>query len=140
VNPNTLEVVKKKKYPYEANEIILKPYKKGPKSAGYAAEFDPKAVITYHKGLWPFRSIGKRVMLMESAGKCISYENGHTNEADIPIWSRQYEEKLFDANVLKAAGTVNSKTQTSTMLYIIGIAGIIMNVIVLLVITGRLRI
>lgn len=134
----------RRKLKMENNHIIIKEPKKGRGGAGYKAKFDKSCIITFvHKPLWPLprpRFLKQKLMLIDGADKCISFRFEEDKVGvDMPVWNREMEEKLFEANVIKASGQISSKLKVPSLLYILLIASLAVCFLTFLVVSGRLH-
>lgn len=130
----------RKRYPFEGNRIIIQKWDKN-KHGGYMPTFTPSSVKLYKSGIWPFRSLKRRVYLMKDASACIDFTFlDEQDKAIMPTVTRGDIAKVFKMEVFRAAGTITNKLQVPTMLYILSIIPTMFCLIILLVITGRLRI
>ena len=130
---------KTKKYPIEGNQIIIKPAKRGRGGAGYKAKFDKNCLIPYHVGFGPFKQLKQKLMLIEGASKCVSFDFAD-KKAYMPSWSRKGLEKASEATVIKAAGASFQKLKIPTLLYVALFMVAILEFLNFLVSTGRVRI
>lgn len=127
--------LKTRKLKVEGNFIIVRKEKKG-KTSGYRAEFDKECLLPYRTIL---RILKQKLMLVDGAERCISFKIGKDKaDIDMPVWDRQAEEKLFQANAIKASGQVTGKMDIPPMLYIVMMVGVIFSVLTLLAVSGRL--
>ena len=131
--------LKTKKYPIEGNQIIIKPAKRGRGGAGYAAKFDKNCLLPYHVGLWPFKHLKQKLMLIEGAAKCVSFDFTD-KKANMPNWSREALERASEATVIKAAGATFQKLKIPTLLYIALFLVVGLEFLNLLVLTGKVTI
>jgi len=131
----------KKKFPVEGNTIVIRPARRGPGGAPYKAEFDRDCLIPYWTGWGPFKKLHQKLLLIEGADKCVSFNfKRDIGEINLPIWDRETEARLFEASVIKAAGATVQKIKIPTSLSIILILLVIMQFISLLLLSGRVRI
>ena len=129
--------LKTKKLKVEGNYIIVRKERKG-KISGYRAEFDKECLLPYRTQLHILKN---KLMLVDGADRCISFKIGKDKaDVDIPVWDRQSEEKLFQANTIKASGQVSGKMDIPPMLYIVMMVGVLFSVLTLLAVSGRLKI
>jgi len=130
----------KKRYPFDGNRIIIQKWDKN-KHGGYMPTFTPSSVKLYKSGIWPFRSLKRKVYLMKDANACIDFAFlDNQDKATMPTVTRADIIKIFKMEVFRAAGAITNKLQVPTMLYILSIMPTMFCVIILLVITGRLKI
>jgi hypothetical protein len=129
----------RKKYPIEADQVVIRKGRPVPGGAAYKAKFDEDCVVYFWSGYWPFKSLKRKLMLQDGATECINIR-APPMIFKIPMWDRATEEELFKASVIKASGASMLKLQIPTLLYIMSFAGIAISVIILMVLTGRVRI
>jgi len=82
----------------------------------------------------------RKAYLREDANKCIPVLRKIDKPEDVPVWDADTEEKLFDANVIKATGATTSKIQIPISVYLLLIVIVALSFITLLQVTGRIRI
>jgi len=126
----------KKKYPIVDNSLEIRPPRTGPGGTAYRVEFDRNCIIPFETGIWPFKSKKEKVMFAMGASKCINFGKG---AIQVAMWDKTSEEELFKANVIKAAGATTTKTQIPMLLYLLIATVIMLQVIGILMSTGRLR-
>ena len=127
----------KKRYNYEGNKLLIRKGKD--RHAGYNPRFSKNSIIPYRTGFGPLKFWKHKVILIDGADECLNF-NAELPEAEIPVWDRKSEEKLFEANVIKASGTVSNKIQIPTLFYLLLIFPTILGFVNILIMTGRLRI
>lgn len=97
------------------NKIIIR---KGKETVDeYAPTFDHTCIINYKAG-FPIKRHKQKLLLMSGADQCISFHFS-LPEADLPMWDRESEERLFEANVVKASGSTHQKIQLPTTFYVL---------------------
>jgi len=133
--------LKTKKYPVEGNHIIIREGKRGRGGAGYTPSFDRDCLVPYYVGFWPFKHLKQKLMLIEGADKCVSFNfTEEKAEVDTPTWSREALEKASEATVIKAAGATFQKLKIPALLYIALFMVVGLEFLILLVLSGRVRI
>ena len=139
-------VKSKKKYPIRGNKVIIRPARKGPGGTEYAPTFDKSCILPYVVGWGPFKRLKHKLVLIDGANRCVSFrftkdEQGNkVAMIDVPVWDRWTEEEFFKANVIKAAGSTIQKVSIPTSVYVLLALIFIMQIIGLLVASGRVRI
>ena len=138
------EGMRKKKLKAEGGQVIVRKGAKGRGKADYRATFTRESLIHYQKkALWPLpypNVLKQKLMLIDGADECITLKYDEGEASQMPVWSREVEEKLFEANVLKAAGSISQKIEVPFMLYIILMVLAMVGFLNLMVATGRLKI
>jgi hypothetical protein len=134
-------IKQRKKFPIEGNKVVIRPPRRGPGGAGYYVEFDRDCLLPYEVGFGPFKRLKHKLMLIEGADHCISFrvKDGEAL-VDMPVWDRWSEERLFKANVIKAAGSTIQQVKIPAIIYILLFLTFAMQFITLLVASGRIRI
>lgn len=131
--------LKTKKYPIEGNQIIIKPAKRGRGGAEYKAKFDRNCLLPYHVGFWPFKQLKQKLMVIEGADKCISFDFTD-KKATKPSWTREGLEKASQATVIKAAGATFQKLKIPALLYIALFMVAALEFLNLLILTGKVKV
>lgn len=111
------------------------------KSIGESAEFTTNSVIREKRGFFNIllnRKVDK-VVMMEGADKCITYFNGNVNEADIPTVDKATIQRYADEAGIQIAGQAATKLELPMGFYFSIIIVMVLNVLVLLVASGRLK-
>jgi len=117
------------------NKVIIR---KGKETVDeYAPTFDHTCVLNYRSG-FPFKRHKQKLLLMEGADHCISFHFS-LPEADIPMWDRRTEERLFEANVVKASGSTHQKIVLPTMFYLLTIMALVFSLLSFLQLAGVVR-
>ncbi|MDH7607704.1 MAG: hypothetical protein QHH12_08145 [Candidatus Bathyarchaeota archaeon] len=127
---------KVKKCPIESDHVIIRSPRRGPGGSAYKARFNEDCIIYYTAGLWPFKRLKRKLLLKDGATECI---NLHADPIELPTWDRATEEKLFEANVIKAAGATVHRIQIPALLYFLVFMGVVMQFITLLIVTGKVK-
>lgn len=131
-----------RKYPIEGNNIVIRAAKRGRGGAAYTASFDKHCLLPYYVGFWPFKQLKQKLMLIEGADECVSFD--FTDKTDtktkMPTWTREALEKASEASVIKAAGATFQKMKIPTLLYVALFMCVGMQFLILLVLTGRVKI
>jgi hypothetical protein len=131
------DITRKKRYKIQGNKIIIRKWDKN-KNYGYQPTFDKGSIVLY-RSLSLF--LRRKVYLIDGADRCISFNfEGKLATADIPIWDREGEEKLFEANVVKSAGTITGKIEIPMIFYMLLLGSMMVSFLTLLVSSGRLTI
>lgn len=125
-----------KKYPIVGNSVEIE--KKTGKRPSYRPKFSKDCILPYFTGKWIFKKINFKLMLKEGANECINYYSG--DKVNVPTCDRKAIKDYFDAHVVKHAGATTQKIQIPMLLYVGFIAVIILQVIGILLQTGRIRI
>ena len=134
-------IKQKKKFPIESNKIVIRKGKKGPGNIAYKPSFDRDCLLNYQKGFGPFKKLKQKLLLVEGADKCISFKfHKDTAKVDMPVWSRQSEQNLFRASVIKAAGATVQRLQIPVFVYILLFVTAALGFIQLLISTGKIRV
>jgi hypothetical protein len=126
----------KRVFQTEDNKIIIRP--STDKTEGYKAGFTRECLIPYRTFFGLVQR--QKLLLIDGADECIKfkYEEDKTS-IDAPIWNRKMEEKLFKANVIKAAGSISQKIEVPMLLYLAMFGCMILSVVTVLVVSGRLK-
>jgi hypothetical protein len=138
--------MRKRKLRVEGNQVIVRSSKKGRGLPDYRASFDESSIILYKKGIWPFKLLRQKVMLIDGADKCISLHYGFDAQGspqarlDLPLYDRSAMERLAEATVIKNAGNVSAKMQIPGSFFMVSLLGLALSLITLLVVSGRLKI
>ena len=134
-------VKSKKKYPIEADKVVIDPGKRGRGNPPYKPSFNKDCILPYYTGFGPFKRLKQKLLLIDGASKCVSFEfNNGKGIVDMPLWDRPTEEKLFDASVIKAAGATTQKVKISPLLYIALFMVVGMQFLTILLLTGKVRV
>ena len=135
IGPNGVK--SRKKYPIEGNTVVIRKAKRGRGPAAYKPTFTKDCVVPYNKGIWPFRRLKQKLMLMEDADACIDFYS--FTKVNVPTFDRKTSEELFEANVVRKAGATTTKVQVPLSLYLfMGIIAVLAFVNILIS-TGRVR-
>jgi hypothetical protein len=124
---------KTKKCKTISGKAIIK--KQTKRHAERSATFDNNCVVTY--GTWLRKK--RKVILREDAKECIPILKNNLKVEEIPIWDADTEEKLFDANVIKATGTTSAKVQIPMSIYLLLIIITVLSFITLLQSMGKIK-
>lgn len=99
----------------EQNSVLIEKSKRGRKGhPPYKAEFTKDCILNYKVGIWPFRRLKQKLMLIEGADKCIDFKTG-----TVPNCDRETLKRLAEAEVLHKAGATLQKLQVPTFVYIL---------------------
>ena len=135
IGPNGIK--SRKKYPIDGNSVVIRPAKRGRGPPAHKATFTKDCIVPYNKGIWPFRRLKQKLLLMEDADECIDFYS--FTKVNVPTFDRRTSEKLFQANVIKSAGSTTTKVQVPLSLYLfMGIIAVLAFVNILIS-TGRIR-
>ena len=124
----------KKNCVVKGNEIIIKKGSKGRGHATVSACFTDKCKIPYYVGLWPFKRLKMKLLLIEGSKECCEVTKKELQLGRLDL------EKFFDASMLKNAGSTVQTIKAPTILYIILIMVLVAQGIQILVSSGRLYI
>lgn len=127
----------RKKYPIEEDNVVIRPAKRGRGPPAYKASFDKDCIVPYWKGIWPFKRLKHKLLLMEGATECVNFYS--FTKVNVPTLDRKGVEKLFEANVIKSAGATTTKVVVPLSLYLfLGVIAV-MAFVNILISTGRVR-
>lgn len=129
-----LGIKSRKKYPIENNMVVLR--KKEKRLPAYKAKFGKDSIIFYNVGFWIFKRLKQKLMIIEGASECVSFNNKKVN---VPVWDRKTSQDLFKANVIKSAGQTTQKVTIPAMLYIVLAGVIFMQILTVLISSGNVR-
>jgi hypothetical protein len=133
--------MRRRKLRVDGNQVIVKRSDKGRGSPDYRATFDENSIVLFRKGLWPFRLLRQKLMLIDGADHCISFHYEiNKGTVDMPVYDRSAMERLAEATVVKNAGNVSAKMQVPGSFFLVSMLGIVLNVVTLLVVSGRLKV
>lgn len=130
---------KTKKYPVEGDNIVIRAARRGRGGAAYMASFDKSCSVPYYVGFWPFKRLKQKLYLIEGGSKCVSFDFT-TKKAKMPTWTRQELARASEATVIKAAGATFQKLKIPALLYVALFASIGVQILTMLVVTGKVRI
>ena len=133
----------RKKYPVEGNKVVIRPARRGPGGTAYKPEFDKDCLLNYWSGWGPFKRLKQKLLLIDGADRCVSFRtkpNEGVVEVEMPTFDRKTAEDLFKANVIKAAGSTLQKITVPISMYLLLGMVAVMNFIILLILTGRIRV
>lgn len=135
IGPNGIK--SRKNYEIEGDQVVIRKAKRGRGPAAYKASFNKDCIVPYYKGIWPFRRLKQKLILMEGATECVNFFDVYGTF--VPTIDRSTIEKLFQANVIKSAGSTTTKVQVPLSLYLfLGFIAVLAFVNIL-VSTGRVR-
>lgn len=133
--------MRRRKLRVEGNQVIVRRASKGRGSPDYRASFDESSIVLFRKGVWPFRFLRQKLMLIDGADHCISFHYEiEKGTLTMPVYDRAAMERLAEATVVKNAGNVSAKMQIPGSFFMVSMLGLVLNVVTLLVISGRLKI
>ena len=120
-------LVKKKKYPINGHKIIFKKGRVGKGGAEQSATFTPEDVIPYRKGI--LKRLNLKLIYNSIAKKFIN------PRAKVPVdcvltWDQIA--RFFQANVVKAAGSVTAKTEIPLFLWVLLGANLLFTFLILI--------
>lgn len=119
---------------------MIRAAKRGRGNPAYKVGFDKDCILPYYVGFGPFKIRREKLLLIDNANHCVSF-NFNDGEASVkmPLWDKESEEKLFQANVIKSAGATTQKVKISPLLYVALFMVFAMQIITLLQLSGRVR-
>jgi len=127
----------RKKYEIDGNSVVIRKAKRGKGNPAYKATFNKDCIVPYRKGIWPFKRLKQKLVLMEGANECIDFFS--FTKVNVPTFDRKTSEELFEANVLRKSGALTTKVQVPLSLYLfMGIIAVLAFVNILIS-TGRVR-
>jgi len=128
-----------KKFPVEGEYIIIKPETR--RTPAYRAKFNRDCIIYYWRGIGPFKKLCQKLLLIEGADHCVSFKfKGNIARIEMPVWDRATEEHLFRMSVIKAAGATVHKLTLPFFAYLILAIIIFLQLLTILVASGRVEI
>lgn len=128
-----------KKCKIVGNTVVIEAKKRGRGGSGWSPTFDIGSIIERKTRKLIFKVTEKRLMVTEGSDKCVNFAPNQ-DKTKIPLWNRETEQKLFEANVIKAAGASTQKITIPIAIYILIVLTFAVSFINFLVSTGRLRI
>lgn len=135
IGPNGIK--SRKKYPIEEDKVVIRQAKRGRGPPAYKASFNKDCIVPYWKGIWPFKRLKQKLILMEGSDHCVTFYDDYG--VFVPSFDRSSSEKLFQANVIKSAGSTTTKVQVPLSLYLfLGVIAV-MAFVNILISTGRVR-
>jgi len=122
----------RKKYAVKGNSVIIRERNKKTHSSRYAPTFDETCFVYFTKGIRPFKRLKRKLMLLDGKDECISFKD--------PVELGRYDvEEHFKYEVYNKASTLKTNIEVPFMLQIVLIVGIVLQIVTLLVLSGRLR-
>lgn len=134
-------IKKRKKYPIEANKVVIRKAKRGRGNPAYKPSFDKNCILPYDVGWGPFKRRKEKLVLIEDANRCVSFkfEKGKAT-IGMPTWDKDALEKASEANVIKSAGASVQRIKIPALVYVGLFMVVALQIITLLVVSGRVRI
>jgi hypothetical protein len=130
-------IKQKKKCVVEGTKVIVR--KKSGKGKNYKpaykAGFDESCLL-YYRGMWPFRFLKRKLQLIDGHNHCIKFDY----KKKTVDFSRFDATQFFKGEVLDKSGNVKMKVEVPFVLYMILGIILVMNIVSILVFTGRLRV
>jgi len=135
IGPNGIK--SRKVYEVEGNSVVIRKSKRGRGPPAYKPTFNKDCVIPYWKGFGPFKKLKQKLVLMEGSDHCVAFYDDYG--VYVPTFDRGASEKLFQANVIKSAGSTTTKVQVPLSLYLfLGVIAV-MAFINILITSGKVR-
>ena len=128
-------IKKRKKYPIEQNKVVID--KQKTKHAGWMPEFTKDSFLYYFSGIFPFKRLKRKLMIMEGADKCIEFRG--KEDVEVPIYNKEVVKKLFEAEVIKHAGATTQKVGVPIFVYLLLFLMLMLGIVNILVTSGRIR-
>jgi len=129
---------KKKKVKVQQDHIEVYKGRRGRGGVAYRPQFDNSCLVKYKTGIWPFRRLKQKLILVEGAEKCVSFYP-ERKTAEVPWYDMKAMERIWNAHVIKASGAIKQKLEVPTLLYIMIAAVLIAQILSALIFTGRIR-
>jgi len=123
----------RKKYLVEDDKVMITRGRKGRGGAGWTPTFNRDCLLPYYVGIWPFRRLKHKLMVIENHASCISFRAEGIDKSMIDF------KEYFNAGAMKNAGATLQSIKIPPFLYLMLGAVLIMGFINLLLVTGRLR-
>ena len=128
-------IKKRKKYPIEQNKVVID--KQKTKHAGWMPEFTKHSFLYYFSGVFPFKRLKRKLMVMEGANKCIEFRG--KDDVEVPIYNKEVVKKLFEVEVIKHAGATTQKVTIPIFVYLLMFLVLMLEIVNILFTTGRIR-
>jgi len=130
-------IKKRKKYPIakDGNKVVIEKATKGRGHAGWMPEFDRDCMLYYFSGIFPFKRLKRKLMVMDGASKCIGFMG---KDVQVPVYDREASKKFFKANVIKSAGETAHKVTVPIFVYLLLFLLFMLGIVNILVGTGRI--
>jgi len=130
-------IKKRKKYPVKENKVLIEPPKvKARGHSGWMPDFDKDCFLHYNVGIFPFKRLKRKLMVMDGASKCINFYG--KDAVEIPFYDRETARKLFNAEVIKHAGATTQKVTVPIFVYILLFMALMLGIVNILVSSGRI--
>lgn len=100
----------------EGNRVIMQKESNDRGSIGWNPSFSKEAFLSYYVGFRPFRSLRRKLMIMQDAESFIEFSKEKVN---IPTWDKEALENASKAHVLKIAGATTQKVEIPLVIYLI---------------------
>ena len=127
-------IKKRKKYPIEQNKVVID--KQKTKHTGWMPEFTKHSFLYYFSGVFPFKRLKRKLMVMEGADKCIEFRG--KDDVEVPVYNKEVVKKLFEAEVIKHAGATTQKVGVPIFVYLLLFLALILGIVNILVSSGRI--
>ena len=128
-------IKKRKKYPIEQNKVVID--KQKTKHAGWMPEFSKHSFLYYFSGVFPFKRLKRKLMVMEGANKCIEFRG--KEDVEVPVYNKEVVKKLFEAEVIKHAGATTQKIGIPIFVYLLLFLMLMLGIVNILVTSGRIH-
>jgi len=128
-------IKKRKKYPIEQNKVVID--KQKTKHAGWMPEFTKDSFLYYFSGVFPFKRLKRKLMIMEGADKCIEFRG--KDDVEVPVYNKEAVKKLFEVEVIKHAGATTQKVTVPLFVYLLMFLVLMLEIVNILFTTGRIR-
>jgi hypothetical protein len=127
-----------KKCRVEGNHIIIRKGQKGRGLSEWAPAFTKTCLLDYEVGIWPRKSIRKKLMVFHDAESCVEWD-GKARVMEPATWDKRTASKWFDAQAIKQAGRVDLQGKNTWVGYLT-LFMVILTFVFMLISSGRLRI
>jgi len=121
------------------NTVVITPGKRGRGGSGWQPTFKNSWIISEKGRKLFFPYTKKRLIVRKGAPSCVNMFPEQELKK-VPLWNRESEEKLFEANVIKAAGASIQKIKIPFMVYLLMALTFGVAFLNFLISTGRVRI
>ena len=128
-------IKKRKKYPIEQNKVVID--KQKTKHAGWMPEFTKHSFLYYFSGVFPFKRLKRKLMVMEGADKCIEFRG--KDDVEVPVYNKEVVKKLFEVEVIKHAGATTQKVTVPIFVYLLLFLVLMLGIVNILFTSGRIR-
>lgn len=131
-------VKSRKKYPIEENHVVIRKRTRGRGPPGYKVPLNKDCILTYYVGVGIFKRTKRKLLLKENASEFVNFYS--QERVETPTVNMKSLRDYSQASVIKFLGATVQRIQVPTLLYVV-IAGVIfLQVINLLVSSGRVHI